>query len=191
MEKYLKDILEKQDEKIDQIRDTMLWRTKEFKTMVVEWEIANEKAKAMESYLQNYILDSDKAHGKSMEWRDNKIENQAKRIEELEHVSSKLSYPERMKKLIITNRDLRGKLIDISKKDHIKELETFELDNIKLKNANKLAHERIKELESMKIFHTNGTKPDESYYPEYDEDPEFYDESFIEDPRDYPEEVSE
>ncbi len=32
-------------------------------------------------------------------------------------------------------------------KERNKELEEFELDNIELKNANKLAHERIKELE--------------------------------------------
>jgi len=54
------------------------------------------------------------------------------RIEELEHISSKLSYPERMKKLVITNRDLRGKLIAISKKDRIKELEQ-EIEDLKLK----------------------------------------------------------
>ena len=32
-------------------------------------------------------------------------------------------------------------------KTSIEQLETFELDNIELKNANKLAHDRIKELE--------------------------------------------
>ena len=116
MEKYLKDIIEKQNENIEQIRDVMLWRTNKFKTMVVEWEMANEKVKAMDSHLTNYILDSDKAHGRSIERRDTKIEDQAKRI---------------------------------------KELETLEYDNIELKNANKLAHERIKELEGLEIFHTN------------------------------------
>jgi chromosome segregation ATPase len=117
MEKYLKDIIEKQNENIEQIRDVMLWRTNKFKTMVVEWEMANEKVKAMDNHLTNYILDSDKAHGRSIERRDTKIEDQAKRI---------------------------------------KELETLEYDNIELKNANKLAHECIKELEEQYAIETDG-----------------------------------
>jgi hypothetical protein len=84
MEKYLKDIIEKQNENIEQIRDVMLWRTNKFKEMVVEWEMANEKVKAMDNHLTNYILDSDKMYGKSIERRDTKIEEQAKRIKELE-----------------------------------------------------------------------------------------------------------
>ena len=37
---------------------------------------------------------------------------------------------------------------------------TLELDNIELKNANKLAHERIKELESLEAFHTQDDHPE-------------------------------
>jgi hypothetical protein len=129
MEKYLKDIIEKQDEKIDQIRDTMLWRTKEFKTMVVEWEIANEKVKAMESHLTNYILDSDKIHGKSMERRDTKIEEQAKRIEELENINSKLPCPERMKKLVLVNRDLQEGVQILHNEIRSKKKRILELEN--------------------------------------------------------------
>ena len=97
MEKELKELKEfvwnkikKQDELIEQIRDTMLWRTKQFKTMRVEWEIANEKVKAMDNHLTNYILTTDETHGKDMEWRDTKIESQAERIKELEELNKEL-----------------------------------------------------------------------------------------------------
>ena len=91
MEKELKELkdfvwnkVKKQDESIEQVKDVMLWRTKEFKTMRVEWEIQHEKVKAMDKYLANYIITTDETHGKDMEWRDTKIESQAKRIKELE-----------------------------------------------------------------------------------------------------------
>ena len=86
--KELKDFVwgkvKKQDELIEHVRDTMLWRTKRFKSMVIEWEIQHEKVKAMDKYLAHYITTTDETHGKDMEWRDTKIESQAERIKELE-----------------------------------------------------------------------------------------------------------
>jgi hypothetical protein len=81
---FVWDKVKKQDESIEQIRDVMLWRTKEFKTMRVEWEIQHEKVKAMDKYLADYIITTDETHGKDMQWRDEKIESQAERIKELE-----------------------------------------------------------------------------------------------------------
>lgn len=82
---YLLQKVKKQDEKIDETRDVMLWRTKEFKAMVVSTEIANSKAKAMESHLSKYILSSDESHDHAIEWRDKKIKEQAESIRLLEN----------------------------------------------------------------------------------------------------------
>ena len=180
MEKYLKDIIEKQNEKIEEIRDVMLWRTNKFKTMVVEWEIANEKVKAMDNHLTNYILDSDKAHGKSIERRDTKIEEQAKRIKELEHELAIEADGEEHIGLYVNNlQEEHAKL-----KERIKELE------------DQLGHSYDSGLEAV---HPEDTS--EHYLPEptpeerkaYNKDRirEFIKEHLQEDPRDYPEEHSE
>lgn len=80
---FIWDKVKKQDETIEQLNDVMLWRTKEFKSMVIEWKIQHEKVKAMDKYLADYIITTDETHGKDMEWRDRKIESQAERIKEL------------------------------------------------------------------------------------------------------------
>ena len=143
MNKEIKDIITKQNEKIEEIRDVMLWRTKEFKAMIVSTEIANSKAKALESHLSKYILEGDEADERAVVWRDKKIKEQAQRIKLLENTEQGW----------------------IAAKMYKEEL--------------RIAEDRIKELESLQVFHTEES---------YDEDPEMYDESFMEDPRDYPEE---
>ena len=123
---FIWDKIKKQDESIEQVRDVMLWRTKEFKTMRVEWEIQHEKVKAMDKYLADYITTTDETHSKDMEWRDRKIERQAERIKELEETADAVS------KSVVLETRVRHDV---------------EHEVIELKNANKLAHQRIKELE--------------------------------------------
>ena len=64
----------KQNERIEESRDVMLWRTKEFKAMIVSTEIANAKAKALESHLSKYILQGDEADEIATKVHDRKIE---------------------------------------------------------------------------------------------------------------------
>ena len=65
----------KQNERIEESRDVMLWRTKEFKAMIVSTEIANAKAKALESHLSKYILQGDEADEIATKVHDRQIEN--------------------------------------------------------------------------------------------------------------------
>jgi len=124
---FVWDKIKKQDESIEQVRDVMLWRTKEFKTMRVEWEIQHEKVKAMDKYLADYIITTDETHGKDMEWRDDKIERQAKRIKELEETADAVS------KSVVLETKVRHDV---------------EHEVIELRNVNKLSRERMLELEN-------------------------------------------